>query len=287
MTKIISLDLIIPDPEQPRRSFYDSEMNELKNSIKEQGILTPLTVESNYEKDKYLLIDGERRYRTAKDLNLKMIPVQIIDGPLSYEERTTKRFHIQMQHSNWPEIDKARAIYNYKKTTNKTIARIAKDLNLHIPKVHAYLSAIGFTENCNKLINENKIDFTYLIYLMRIVKFYQSISEFEQEYIEEKLIKKIVNKTFKTASDFQLFSKMMNNKGNVEEKIKFLENEKYSFEEFIPSSEINKKEEIYRIFKDVDKFDIILSKVIEKKYKLPNELLSSLKTILMKIKKLL
>ncbi|GAI82654.1 unnamed protein product [marine sediment metagenome] len=74
--KQTQLKLIVPDPEQPRKIFKSSEMEELKNSIKEQGILTPLIIESNYKNDKYLLLDGERRYKCAKLLNIEKVPTK-------------------------------------------------------------------------------------------------------------------------------------------------------------------------------------------------------------------
>ena len=190
-TKEIQLKQIIADPDQPRKIFKGTEMTELKNSIEQEGILKTLIIESNYSNNEYLLLDGERRYRCAKELELETVPARILEGPLSYEKRTTIRFHAQEQHSSWTEIDKARAIYKYRKTTGKTIAEIAESLNIHVPKVHAYLSITEFTKTGQSLIMDNNIDFTHLIYLIRIVKNYSLFMELKQEEIEEKLIKKV------------------------------------------------------------------------------------------------
>lgn len=279
----LPLKLVVADPDQPRRIFSDLELSELKNSIKIQGILTPLIVESNYKKDKYLLIDGERRYRCATELNLERVPVEIIEGPLTFAERTIKRFHIQEQHSNWTELDKARAIYEYKKVTDKTIAEIAQELNLYIPKVHAYLSVTEFTKTGEELITKNKIDFTYLIFLIRVVKFYLRISNFTQEQIEIKLINKILSGIFKNASEFQEYSRMINTEGYEELKKEFLELDDYSFDLFKEKSSLNEEKDLTQFIKLAERFDILLTKILKRPHQLTDNLINTLNSISDKI----
>ena len=72
----IAISEIRPNPNQPRREFDQSSLQELANSIKEKGVVTPITVrklDSRYE-----LIAGERRWRASKILNKKTIPAYII-----------------------------------------------------------------------------------------------------------------------------------------------------------------------------------------------------------------
>lgn len=287
ITKQIDLELIVADPDQPRKTFNESLLVELKNSIATQGILTPLLVESNYDGDKYLLLDGERRYRCSKELNIKSVPAQIVEGPLTFDERTSKRFHIQEQHSNWTELDKARAIYKYKQNTGKSIAEIAESLNIHVPKVHAYLSVTDFTEEGEKLITDNNIDFTYLIFLVRCVKYYLSISENKQEYIEERLINKIISDVFRTVSEFQLFSKIICAAGHEDIKLEFLNSSEFSFEEFINKSKDSQQEKLMRFHKSLVSINHILEEIITKEYTLSEEHKNTLKSIKDKINKLL
>tara|TARA_Y100001968_G_scaffold96809_1_gene86814 strand:+ start:1177 stop:2046 length:870 start_codon:yes stop_codon:yes gene_type:complete len=73
----ISISKIKPNKNQPRKEFDDLKMEELKNSIKEKGILQPIAVRE-IKKDHYEIIAGERRYRAAKEIGLKTIPVYIL-----------------------------------------------------------------------------------------------------------------------------------------------------------------------------------------------------------------
>ena len=68
---------IIPNPDQPRRYFDDDNIRELAESIKELGIIQPLTV---IDKDNgfYELVSGERRLRAAQSIGLERVPCVII-----------------------------------------------------------------------------------------------------------------------------------------------------------------------------------------------------------------
>ena len=73
----VKLSQIIPNRNQPREEFDSNKMNELINSIQENGILQPLTVR-DLGNGKFELIAGERRFRAAKDAGLKTIPVYLL-----------------------------------------------------------------------------------------------------------------------------------------------------------------------------------------------------------------
>ena len=75
----IDINLILPNPKQPRTYFDEEALNELIISIREVGILQPPVVRQ--KNGKYELIMGERRYRAAKAVGLKTIPVIIRNTP--------------------------------------------------------------------------------------------------------------------------------------------------------------------------------------------------------------
>jgi ParB family chromosome partitioning protein len=76
----IDINLISPNPKQPRTVFDEAALNELMVSIKEIGILQPPVVRE-VSGGRYELIVGERRYRAAKAVGLKTIPVIIRQTP--------------------------------------------------------------------------------------------------------------------------------------------------------------------------------------------------------------
>ena len=66
---------IVPNPYQPRQNFSEKELEEMSESVKEKGILTPLLVSKTHEG--YQLIAGERRWRAAQKAGLERVPVVV------------------------------------------------------------------------------------------------------------------------------------------------------------------------------------------------------------------
>ncbi len=68
----IDINKIKPNPYQPRREFLQDELDELTQSIRKNGLITPITVTE--DGDGYILVAGERRTRACKQLGLTTIP---------------------------------------------------------------------------------------------------------------------------------------------------------------------------------------------------------------------
>lgn len=73
----ISLNLIKPNNEQPRKIFDDEKILQLSESIKQHGIIQPIILQKTNEI--YTIIAGERRWRAAKLIGLKEVPAIIMD----------------------------------------------------------------------------------------------------------------------------------------------------------------------------------------------------------------
>ena len=72
----ISLDLISPNPDQPRTTFDEEALEELATSIRELGIIQPLSLRK-IGPDSYQIIAGERRFRAARMAGLTSVPAYI------------------------------------------------------------------------------------------------------------------------------------------------------------------------------------------------------------------
>jgi ParB family chromosome partitioning protein len=76
----VAIDLIHPNPEQPRRSFGAEELDELAASIRERGVLQPILVRpSPGLSGQYQIVAGERRWRAAQQAGLRAIPALVRD----------------------------------------------------------------------------------------------------------------------------------------------------------------------------------------------------------------
>ena len=72
--RVISIDRIKCDPDQPRKTLDKKYLSELANSIKTHGILQPIAVEYIEEEDYFKIINGERRCIASQKAGLKEIP---------------------------------------------------------------------------------------------------------------------------------------------------------------------------------------------------------------------
>ena len=125
----IGIDKINTGIYQPRQYFDEDKLAELKNSIKENGIIQPLIVSKSKNEGVYDLIAGERRYRAAKELGFKKVPAIIKDvaGVLALEIALIE--NIQRQDLNVIEEANCylRLIDEYKLTHEELSVKVGKD----------------------------------------------------------------------------------------------------------------------------------------------------------------
>ena len=78
MSRMAEIDIadIVPNPTQPRTQFDDEALDELADSIRQLGVIQPVTVRKS-DNGKYIIISGERRWRAAQRADLKSLPAYI------------------------------------------------------------------------------------------------------------------------------------------------------------------------------------------------------------------
>ncbi|NIZ46669.1 ParB/RepB/Spo0J family partition protein [Entomospira nematocerorum] len=101
----VSIQRIKPNPQQPRTFFSEEKLQELAESIRENGILQPLLVEP--QGLEYLLIAGERRLRAAQIVGLTEVPVII--KQISHEKKLEIALIENIQREDLNPIEQARA----------------------------------------------------------------------------------------------------------------------------------------------------------------------------------
>jgi ParB family chromosome partitioning protein len=104
----IAIDLIRPNPDQPRKAFGPEELDELADSIRERGVLQPILVRPFPGKpQEYQIIAGERRWRAAQRAGLKGIPALVRD--LADQEVMEVALIENIQRADLNALEEARA----------------------------------------------------------------------------------------------------------------------------------------------------------------------------------
>ncbi|MCL2061860.1 MAG: ParB/RepB/Spo0J family partition protein [Firmicutes bacterium] len=120
------VDSIDPNVNQPRKNFDETAMNELVNSIRMHGVISPIIVVKNGAR--YMIIAGERRWRASKKAGLKTVPAIIRD----YTPQQVKEISLieNLQREDLNPIETANAIRQlmdeYKYTQEEVADRIGK-----------------------------------------------------------------------------------------------------------------------------------------------------------------
>lgn len=119
----IPISKIVPDDNQPRKYFDARAMRTLIEDIKRNGILSPLRLEA-MANDKYLIENGERRYRASKELGLKEVPAIVV--PFSTRsERLIRQYVQQSMSQDWSPTERAEAVLTLAKEEGVTIKQAA------------------------------------------------------------------------------------------------------------------------------------------------------------------
>jgi len=101
----VPVSKIGPNPHNPRRLFDEEPMSILKESVAKLGILVPVTLyrappEHRPANERYILLDGERRWRCAIELELVAVPAIVVERPSNTQNILTM-FHIHNLREGW------------------------------------------------------------------------------------------------------------------------------------------------------------------------------------------
>lgn len=123
----INIDLISPNPDQPRRSFSDEGLDELAASIRELGIIQPLSLRDAQD-GKYQIIAGERRWRAALRAGLLTVPAYVRTASDSEVTEMALIENIQREDLNAIEIALAfkKLLDTYSMTQERLSERVGK-----------------------------------------------------------------------------------------------------------------------------------------------------------------
>ncbi len=154
--KIINLPLeqIEPNPYQPRKEFAHQAQEEIINSIREHGIIEPLILTPGLN-NKFQIIAGERRFRAAKFLGLKTVP--IIIRKASEIEKLELSLLENLQRKDLNPLEKARAYQRLIDEFNLTEEEVAKKIGKARSTVSNALRLLSLPLLVQKAIEEEKI----------------------------------------------------------------------------------------------------------------------------------
>lgn len=235
----VALKDVIPDANQPRRNFNPERLAELMSSIEQHGIINPLIVEKF--KGGYLLVDGERRYRASKELNLKEVPVIVVE-PQDETKRLVQQFHLQEQHEGWSAIEKANGVMKLSKKLGISFVEMGRLLAMPERTIRSYMGFADLIEH--KEFEKNEIPLAYAQRIVQLRKWVRhifemkGIGEFSQEdeaALEKAIISRIKRGDIRKLTDLtKIRDSVKTNPKNI---YKFIKELKLSTQKFFLDSD--------------------------------------------------
>jgi ParB family transcriptional regulator, chromosome partitioning protein len=149
------VERIQANPQQPRHSLPDQELEELAQSIREHGILQPLVVTYHSESNTYTLIAGERRLRAAILAGMNTVPVVVRQA--TEQQRLELALIENIQRSNLSALETAEAYLHLQESFGLSQEDIAAKVGKDRVTVANTLRLLKLTESVKTALTEGKI----------------------------------------------------------------------------------------------------------------------------------
>ncbi len=217
--KELLTDELVPNPHNPRLLFDRSPLEDLKSSIDKVGILVPLTVYFDKQKNKYVILDGQRRWICAKKLNKKVVPVNQVAEPTLVQNIVTM-FQIHQLRADWelmPTALKLNILMRELKENN--VRKLSGFTGLDQAVVVRCKKLLSYSKRHQDLMlafdpeKRIKADFFIELYAVRSDRFVTKQRWFSKDQFTDSMLDKYLhgNGAIKSVTDFRIIKQYINN----------------------------------------------------------------------------
>ncbi|WP_181350757.1 ParB/RepB/Spo0J family partition protein [Thalassobacillus sp. CUG 92003] len=149
----VAVKVCRPNPYQPRKTFSQQAIEELKQSIEQHGILQPIIIRKSIKG--YEIVVGERRYRAAKEAGLEVIPAVVKE--LTDEEMMELALLENLQREDLTPIEEAMAYKNLTNELGITQEELSKRLGKSRSHIANIVRLLALPDSVIAKINEGKL----------------------------------------------------------------------------------------------------------------------------------
>lgn len=153
--KLLPITAIIPNPDQPRKTFDQAQLEELAASIRAHGILQPLLVRASAQKGTYQLIAGERRLRAAKLAGLNEAPALV--RALTDQETLIVTLLENLQREDLNPIEEARGLDALRQAMKAGVEELAETLGQARSTISNSLRLLGLPSEIQEDVAERRL----------------------------------------------------------------------------------------------------------------------------------
>ena len=184
----VEISAIEPNPNQPRREFDQEALQELATSIRELGIIQPITLRK-MESGRYQIIAGERRWRASQLAGLTKIPAYIVTVEDQNAMEMALEENIQREDLNAIEI--ALAYQHLAETTGMTQAKISERVGKSRAAVTNYMRLLKLPAQVQMALKNHEIEMGHARALLAIDSPSQQIKLFREVQQQQYSVRKV------------------------------------------------------------------------------------------------
>ena len=151
--QFIALELIRPNPYQPRKTFEEERLNDLASSIQQHGILQPIVLRQTVQG--YYIVVGERRFRASKLAGLTEVPAIIKE--LSDEDMMELAIIENLQREDLNAIEEAESYKKMMTDLNITQQEVARRLGKSRPYIANILRLLQLPKNVAQMVQQGAL----------------------------------------------------------------------------------------------------------------------------------
>ena len=155
--KIIAIDRIVADPDQPRRVFDEEELAELAGSLRDHGQTDPVKVRWDAGRDRYVIIDGERRWRAAQRAGITSLSAVVESRHLTTDQITEYQLIENSLRSDLSAIEAGAAYRNLMNVWSVNQVQLAKRLHISESKVSRALAALDLPAEVKAAVDAGEV----------------------------------------------------------------------------------------------------------------------------------
>ena len=184
----IDIAQIAPNPNQPRREFDEEALQELATSIRELGIIQPITLRK-VEGEKYQIIAGERRWRASQLAGLTKIPAYIV----TVEDQNAMEMALveNIQREDLNAIEIALAYQHLAESSGMTQARISERVGKSRAAVTNYMRLLKLPAQVQMALKNHEIEMGHARALLAIDSPSQQIKLFKEVQQQQLSVRKV------------------------------------------------------------------------------------------------
>ncbi|EGG70668.1 MULTISPECIES: ParB/RepB/Spo0J family partition protein [Staphylococcus] len=151
--QFIALELIRPNPYQPRKTFEEERLNDLASSIQQHGILQPIVLRQTVQG--YYIVVGERRFRASQLAGLTEVPAIIKE--LSDEDMMELAIIENLQREDLNAIEEAESYKKMMTDLNITQQEVARRLGKSRPYIANMLRLLQLPKNVAQMVQQGAL----------------------------------------------------------------------------------------------------------------------------------